>query len=51
MRSRKRRAPSRYEVGTSGPQHPSTARDYYRRLRACFKVAGTSFQLFDSLLL
>ena len=32
MLPRKRRAPSRYEVGTSEPQHPSTARDYYRGL-------------------
>ena len=32
MLPRKRRAPSRYEVGTSEPQHLSTARDYYRGL-------------------
>ena len=32
MLPRKRRAPSRYEVGTSVSQHPSTARDYYLRL-------------------
>ena len=32
MLPRKRRAPSRYEVRTSEPQHPSTARDYYLRL-------------------
>jgi len=29
---RKRRAPSRYEVGTAGPTYPSTARDHYRKL-------------------
>lgn len=29
---RKRRAPSRYEVGTSEPHYSSTARDYYRGL-------------------
>ena len=29
MLPRKRRAPSRYEVGTSEPQHPSTACDHY----------------------
>ena len=32
MLPRKRRAPSRYEVGTSEPQYPSTARIYYRGL-------------------
>ena len=32
MLPRKRRAPSSYEVGTSEPQNPSTARDYYRGL-------------------
>ena len=32
MLPRKRRTPSRCEVGTSEPQHPSTARDYYRGL-------------------
>ena len=32
MLPRKRRTSSRYEVGTSEPQHPSTARDYYRGL-------------------
>ena len=29
---RKRRAPSRYEVGTSEPHYPNTAHDYYRGL-------------------
>ena len=32
MLPRKRRTPSRYEVGTSEPQHQSTACDYYRGL-------------------
>ena len=32
MLPRKRRAPSRHDVGTSEPEHPSTARDYYRGL-------------------
>ena len=29
---RKRRAPSRYEVGTAEPTYPNTARDHYRKL-------------------
>ena len=40
MLPRKRRAPSRYEVGTSESQHPSTVRDYYRGLY--FEALGCS---------